>query len=144
MPTIVIMRSSEYMNRMKPIKIMIDGQNVDAVSNGEMKQIPVSAGSHTLKTTIDWRSSPELTFNIADGETKNFKLSGFKGASWLMPVALGIIVANLILKYTLHIRYFMWALLPIAIVVLYNYTLGRSKYLQLISDDVYNPDAKKY
>ena len=142
MPTIVIKRSSEYMNRMKIIKIIVDGQNMETVSNGEMKQVTVNAGSHKLKASVDWFSSPELTFTIAEGETKDFKLSGFKGAAWLMPVALGIIVTNLVLKYTLHIRYFMWALLPIAIVLLYYYTLGRKKYLQLIPDDAYIPATK--
>lgn len=77
MATIRITRHNEYANKIRKIKILIDGNEYDSIANGESKEIHVIEGRHTLQAKIDWCSSNILTFDISDNDFKNFDLTSF-------------------------------------------------------------------
>jgi len=76
MSEIIINRRSEFTNYFRKINIVLDGQPVAALKNGESTKIQVQAGSHKLKATIDWCQSNVVSFEINDGETKIWNLRG--------------------------------------------------------------------
>jgi len=131
MATIKIERASEYNNRMRGYKILIDGQQAGAIASGETKEFSTTAGQHTVTAKIDWCSSPNISIDINDKETKRLKVGGFKNSNWLMPLAGGIIALHFILKLTLNIEYAIFLVIPVCILLVYFLTFGRKQYLTL-------------
>ncbi len=69
MATIKIRRSSEYINKMRAIKILVDGKEIGSIADGETKEFTTAEGQHKIEAKIDWCGSPELSFNIKDIKT---------------------------------------------------------------------------
>ncbi len=131
MATIKLQRTSEYNNRMRDYKILIDGLQVGTIANGETKEFTTTVGQHSVTAKIDWCSSPEISINTDDNEIKNLKVGGFKNGNWLMPIAGGIIALHFILKITVDIEYTIVLVIPVFILLVYYLTLGRKNYLTL-------------
>jgi len=126
MATMVLNRTSEYANRLINFGVFVDGKKVGTIANGETKKFDVLSGQHTLVTKIDWCSSPTLVFSIGDNEIKNFKVGGFRNASWLVPTALIIIILSYIVSYLFYL------VIPVFLLIVYYLTIGRKRYLTLI------------
>ena len=131
MSKLIIQRTSEYNNRLRDYGIYIDGQKIDTISNGQTKEINISPGRHTLFSKIDWCSSPEISFEVVDNETKTFKVGGFKNGNWIMPLTVGVIVLSYLLKITAGVNYFFYLAIPAFLLLVYYLTIGRKKYLTL-------------
>jgi len=72
MPLVTIIRDAGYVDRLRAYQIMIDGQTVGELKNGEIKQFSVPAGQHQLAVKVDWCGSKRVHFKIAEGETLEF------------------------------------------------------------------------
>lgn len=131
MATIKLQRPSEYNNRMRDYKIFIDGLQVGTIANGETKEFATTVGQHSVTAKIDWCSSPDISIKTDDNEIRNLKVSGFKNGSWLMPITGGIIALHFILKMMVDIDYTIVLVIPVFILLVYYFTLGRKKYLNL-------------
>ncbi|MBO9681290.1 MAG: hypothetical protein J7502_01235 [Flavisolibacter sp.] len=131
MATIILNRTSEYVNRLRDYGVYIDEKKVGTIANGEIKEFNVSAGQHSIVTKIDWCSSQTVTFDISDDEVKNFKVGGFKNAKWLMPTGLIIIVLSYIVNLLFDTEYLFYLIIPIFLIMVYYMTLGRKRYLTL-------------
>ncbi len=132
MATVIIERTSEYLNRLRNYGVYIDGEKVGTIANGETKEFTVSQGTHTIVTKIDWCSSTTIQFSISDDETKAFKVSGFKNAHWLMPAAIIIIISSYLVNLKFGFDYSLYLTVPIFLLLLYYITVGRKRYLMLI------------
>jgi hypothetical protein len=77
MATIRISRVNEYVNRVRKIKLLIDGVEFNTISNGETKDLEIPVGAHTIQAKIDWCSSNKLTVNISENTTKEIELSSY-------------------------------------------------------------------
>lgn len=131
MSKLIIQRTSEYNNRMRDYGIYMDGQKVDTISNGQAKEFTIAPGRHTLYSKIDWCSSPEISFEISDSETKIFKVGGFKNGNWIMPLALGILLLSYVVKQVYGVNYLFYLVIPPFLLLIYYLTIGRKKYLTL-------------
>ena len=76
MTKIIINRASEYSNKVRNIKILLDGTEIGKIKDGESKTFPIQPGKHQLKAKIDWCSSNEITLNILEGKVKKISLNG--------------------------------------------------------------------
>jgi hypothetical protein len=83
MATLRITRTSEYANRLRKIKLILDNKELSLIANGETKDFEIPVGVHTLQAKIDWCSSNRLTFTIAESGIKSFDLSSFAKHSTL-------------------------------------------------------------
>lgn len=108
MATIILNRTSEYVNRLRDYGVYIDGKKVGTIANGETKEFSVSAGRHSIVNKIDWGSSRAITFEISDDDVKDFQVSGFKNAKWLMPVTLIVIVLGHIVNLKYDFKYLFY------------------------------------
>lgn len=135
MPTIVIKRSSEYVNKLRVIDLYLDDKKLGNITDGEEQTFEVPSGEHRLKAKIDWCGSPELSFRLADEEEQCFQLSSFQkiqrfimllfvlGAALLVTY---VFVRNVLLM-NIAVGLFATSLLLIA----YMLTINRNRYLTL-------------
>lgn len=131
MATIRLKRTSEYNNIIRDYKIFIDGQQVGAIANGETKDFATSSGQHTITAKIDWCSSPDISIDLKDDETKILKVGGFKNGQLLMTIGIGLIVLHFILASFANFYYILFLVTPLFLLLVYYLTIGRKKYLTL-------------
>lgn len=131
MALIILKRTNEYNNRMRDYKIFIDGQMVGTIANGETKEFPTTAGQHIVSAKIDWCSSPDMSINVKENQTKNLKVGGFKNGQFLIPIGIGLVVLNFILSKFVNFESTMFLVVPLLLLIIYYLTIGRKKYLTL-------------
>lgn len=83
MATLKMKRSNEYANRLRDIKIFLDGKEVGKIGNAETKDFQLVAGNHLLQAKIDWCTSNKVAFTISENETKNFNITSFAKHNFL-------------------------------------------------------------
>jgi hypothetical protein len=67
---------SKWQDRARAYQVLIDGEAVGEICNGETGEFAVSPGSHSLRLKIDWTGSPAEHFTIASGQTVDFRCRG--------------------------------------------------------------------
>ena len=131
MATIKIRRTNDYVNSMREYRIFINGQKIGTISNGQTKDFEIPAGRHSVIAKIDWCSSPELSFEINDNDSKILLVGGLKNGRWIMPLIMVILTLSVILPHAPHSYYKLFLILPLFLFLLYYLTLGRKKFLTL-------------
>ncbi len=76
MPEIIIHRNREYTNKLRRYGLYVDFMKVAEIKDGEILQLPVAAGKHTIEAKIDWTGSRIIEFELKDGETATFFVKG--------------------------------------------------------------------
>ena len=139
MATLVVSRSSEWMNRLRNLELHLDGKPLGKIANGETKTFTIPAGHHVFKSTIDWAGSPEITFTVQENETRTVEVKAFSGANLLFYTALLefpffillLFFPSLFQKFPLLHYAFLALMLPAFLVLIYRLTAGRKGYLEL-------------
>ena len=134
MAKINIQRTNEYNNRLRDYQIYIDNKKVGAIENGGNKDFEIEEGNHTIEAKIDWCGSPKVNVEIINGETKSLKVGGFKYGKWLMPITLILILLHFLMEHFFDFDYIIFLVYPTFILLVYYLTIGRKKYLTLISE----------
>lgn len=71
--TLRIMREpSQWRDRGRPYAVLLNGQKIGQVANGESVEFEILPGHHLLRLRIDWMGSPALSFEIEPGEDAEF------------------------------------------------------------------------
>ena len=134
MAKIKIKRSSEYNNKMRAIKILVDGKQIGTIADGETKEFTTSEGAHKIEAKIDWCGSPEVLFTVKDAEIKYFNIESFSQKNKFFNsiyLVLVITVLHFVLAQTIDFHYTFLLILPTFFLLLYHLTVGRKKYLTL-------------
>lgn len=143
MATIKIQRTSELNNRLRDFRIYVDGEKIGTIKDGETKDFVVSSGQHSIAAKIDWCSSPEVSFNIKDTDTKAFKVGGFESGNKIVLMTIGLIALYFIIKVLLQKNFAIFLLLPVPFILGYYITVGRKKYLILTEIGISDLDKDK-
>jgi hypothetical protein len=56
--------------------IVVDGQRVGPIEWHDSLETPIQPGRHTVQVRKGRYSSPEVTFDVADGQVANFRCHG--------------------------------------------------------------------
>ena len=131
MATIIFKRTSEYNNIFRDYQLFLDGKKIGTIANGQTKEFETTSGQHNIVAKIDWCSSPEISLTLNDTEKKELIVGGFKNGNWIMPIAMGAIPLNFVLRFAFNFNYGIFLLIPAFILLVYYYTVGRKKYLTL-------------
>ena len=131
MATIILNRTSEFINLLRNYKDYIDGKKVGTIYNGGTKKFIVTPGQHSIITKIDWCSSQTINFEVTNEEVKEFKVGGFKNANWLMPTALICILISYMMNLKYSFEYLFHFVVPAYLILVYYLTVGRKQYLTL-------------
>ena len=134
MPNVIIIRTNEFVNRLRDYQLYIDGKNIGKIGNGQTKEFSIPAGKHKLIARIDWCSSQEIEFEVQETQTRTFNVGSFKNGKWIMPISLITLVSLYVFN-----RYFenkllifsIFVIVPLFGVLFYYITIGRKKYLTL-------------
>lgn len=138
---IILTRKSEWMNRNRSYKVLVDGQKTGVIRNDSAEEYLVEPGQHTIRCTVDWCSSPETTLNLAPNEIVYLQVkSGLKYYKPLVILMMAGLLVNLVFvgnpasrpAWSVYLR--MVVLLPPLLYITYFVTLGRKKYLLIEAD----------
>lgn len=131
MATIIIHRSSEYVNRLREIRILIDGKEEGRIANGQELALQVPSGSHTLQAKIDWAGSRKFPLHVREGEEKHVYLAGFRYSRYIGYMVPAVIVLAIIPYRFVDFRIQMAIIVPAFLYMIYYLTIGRHDYLTL-------------
>jgi hypothetical protein len=67
--SINLTRDSGYADRIRDYRVMLDGQEIGRIANGETKAFEIAPGTHNLKIKIDWCGSNEIQVSVNAGES---------------------------------------------------------------------------
>jgi hypothetical protein len=132
MATLKIHRANDYINALREYRLFVDGQKIGTISNNQTKDFEIPAGRHTLIARIDWCSSPELSFELNDNDSKTLLVGGLKNGNWIFPLIMIMFVLSLLLPNTSFNYYKLIFVLPPLLFILYILTIGRKDFLTLI------------
>jgi len=131
MSRLIISRKKEWLNRGRKYNIYVDGDKVETITNGEVKELDMESGNHRVQFKMDWCSSPDLEIEIPEEKSKSLEVSGFKLARWVLPLLYIIFGIYFIGKiaFQVEIKELIYAAIPLIAIMLYYLSLGRKKYL---------------
>jgi hypothetical protein len=72
-------QAAYWRDTLRAYKVVVDGEEVGRIRDGETLDFVVPPGSHRLRLKIDWTGSKELTFLVRHGEIRSFSSSPFQG-----------------------------------------------------------------
>lgn len=61
-----------WVDRARKYKVLIDGNEVGTIRDGQTCKFDVVAGEHRLGLRIDWARSPEIMVAVGDGQVASF------------------------------------------------------------------------
>ena len=70
--SITVIREGGWSDKLRKWRILIDGEEVGEMKEGDTFRYEISPGGHELTMKIDWASSETLPFEIAPGEEVSF------------------------------------------------------------------------
>ena len=138
---IVLTRKNEWMNRLRPYKILVDGELAGKIENGKVAEFEVATVAHAVECKVDWCYSNKYEFKATDGDTVYLQVkSGMKGFWIVYVILITMIVLNLAVhnqrqllgETAYHLRMLLF-LVPV-LYFIYYLTIGRHKYLLLEKD----------
>jgi hypothetical protein len=147
MPKIVIIRKSEWMNRLKRFSVLINGKEVGTVKTGGTEEFNTEAGQQTIECKVNWYYSNKFIVDAKEGEAVYLQVKS--NTIILMLAFLAIVcvfLATMILQSKgyigepvmkiVRLSYFVFLLAYF----IYTLTIGRKRYL-LLEPDTSNPFA---
>jgi hypothetical protein len=67
-----VSRLSGILDRYRKWDIIVDGHGAGSVANGQISDVLVECGTHTVRVGHRWWSSPVRTFTVLDTKTAEF------------------------------------------------------------------------
>jgi len=135
MVNVTISRKKEFNNFTQKFKLILDGQIINEISSGQSLVLNIKKNSvHKLQAKQNVFYSRTLEIK-ADGDI-TLEVSGPKYANFAIFSLLGLGIINLLLRKTDFHFSFLIVILILFIIQLYNFTLGRKRYLSLRKIDI--------
>jgi hypothetical protein len=74
MASLTITRDSGYADRRRAYKVVLNGESIGEIRNGETKEFPIGPGKHALSLKIDWCGSETVEFVVTREEKPAFQV----------------------------------------------------------------------
>lgn len=130
MGKITIVRKKEFNNFTQKFQLILDGQLFNEISSGQTLVVNVEENSvHQLQAKLNRCYS--RTFNIKVDGDMTLEVTGFKYADAFIFSFIGLGILNLLLRKTAFHFSFLIVIIIFFTVQLYNFTIGRNKYLSI-------------
>jgi hypothetical protein len=138
---IILNRPSQWMNRARAYRVIIDGEEKGQIRNGSAEEFLIAPGTHKLYCQLAWYKSPVFTVTLVGGDVEYLRVKSGMKYYWplLIVMVLGISM-NLYFSRraeegSLVIRTLQLILiLPALLYMLYYLTIGRKYYLLMEQD----------
>lgn len=137
---IIVSRSSEWVNRLRGYKILINGNQAGTVKNGGSEEFLVQPGNNTVQCKVDWYSSSPFSIDIREGDTAYLKVRS--GMKFYWPFMIAVIIGVFLMFYYKGKQDAPAWITPVTLVLiipgalysLYYMTLGRKNFLVIQKD----------
>ena len=73
MASLTIVRDSGYADRIRAYRVILDGQKIGEIRNGETKQFPIAPGRHRIALKVDWCGSKPVDFTVTETDNLAFQ-----------------------------------------------------------------------
>ena len=73
MATLAVSRDAAYMDSLRAYWVVVDGNRVGKIKNGQSFSFSLPPGEHTIMMKIDWCGSSTINFTVREGETVYFR-----------------------------------------------------------------------
>lgn len=142
---IIIQRKKEMLNKLRPVKVFIDGVEVGNITKADAGDYTVEPGTHTVQCNIIRYKSFEKEVVLKEGETKFLKVKmGMKYFAVIYFLLVLTLLSDLLLNQLMEKPRPDWfdslrwakviAVSLVALYFIYYMTLGRKKYI-IVEDD---------
>ena len=133
MAKLIIKRKKEWNNQARKFKVFINGEVVDRIGNGEIKEIELEQGKYKVIAKMDWMSSPDFEVELYGDKSKTIEISTYKLGRYLIPFLFGLLVLALVLEHVFHVevRFLFYFFIPPLLVSIYYSTFGRKKFIEI-------------
>jgi len=92
---IILERESQYADKQRAYKVVLDGEAIGDIYDGERKTFIVESGAHTLSLKIDWARSNKVGFVASKNEKTHFKCANrAKGFRVLLAIIYGTVLSQ--------------------------------------------------
>jgi hypothetical protein len=71
--SLVLQRIPAYRDALRAYSVVVDGEHIGKVRNGESATFELEEGSHELRLFVDWVRSRPIRFEVRRGESRNFE-----------------------------------------------------------------------
>ena len=138
---LIIRRPSEWQNRARVYKVLIDEVEAGNLKNNSSEEFITSAGIHRIQCRISWYSSPVFQVDLKPGQVEYILVKN--GMKYYWPLFLLLMAGiGINLFYIGHEdEKPLWAtllqlllILPALVYMLYYLTVGRNRYIVLEED----------
>ena len=89
-----IKRESEFRDRLRAYKVVLDGNVVGEINNGQQLELKVTPGKHRLQLKIDWGWSNIVDFEMNDCDIEFQCGSNLRGFKILLAILYVTIFSN--------------------------------------------------
>jgi len=76
-----------YADRLRDYRVLLDGAEIGRIGNGGQKSFEIGPGHHQLMIKVDWGRSNIIVFDLADGESAQFR-GGTSLRGWRLALSL--------------------------------------------------------
>lgn len=92
---IKLTRDSGWTDRIRSYHVVVNGEKVGEIKNGESKNFDIAPGTHEMMIKIDWCSSNLLTFDVKANEDVSFECgSNLKGIKVILAFVYVLFMRN--------------------------------------------------
>jgi hypothetical protein len=138
---LVLTRKNEWLNRMRPFHVWIDGQERGSVRNGSSEEFPLEPGMHEVVCKVSAFSSVTYSFTVTDNGNAYLRVRSALKYFWPLYALLLIgLLGTLYFRLThqpVPPNYFIFQLLcifPCVLYLLYYRLFARKRYLVVDED----------
>lgn len=133
MTKLIITRTSEWNNKAREFGIYLNDKKIGVIADGEKKEFNIETGVYKINGKIDWCKSQEIEFDIAENESKEIEISGYKYGHLIIIISLTIMLVYFLARNVLDVD-FKILIYPVAVGILYPMyylTFGKNRYLRI-------------
>jgi hypothetical protein len=136
MPKIKIHRKKDWSLQIgyhSVFEVLLDGQRIGYLPNGETSEFEVAPGGYKLKMKMGRYGSREHDINLFNKETRSFTVSSMKNYTTIAALLFLIAIefTHLVLKIHLNKNTMNIIIGAIVLLVIYFQTIGRNSYIFL-------------
>ncbi len=139
---IILERKSQFLNRLKGYKVMINGLEQGVIRNGKTEEYEMPAGPNEITCRVNWCRSNSFMVDVKAGEAVYLKVGS--GMKYFWPVYILVLIVLLLrfarftfTAYQQEVHIASLVILGLAcLYYLYYLTIGRNNYLCI------GPDTK--
>lgn len=81
MPNIKLIRDSGWADKVRSYKIILDGEELCNIKDGQIFDCPISSGTHVIEAKIDWCGSGKINFEVSDEDIVFDVKSSLRGSA---------------------------------------------------------------